>query len=217
MKIDIHTHHIDKKVNDIAIINQYPLEANNTLPYFSVGIHPWYINEKRIEEELSFMEKHLKLNNCLAIGECGLDKKTQTPLDIQIKVFTEQLLLAEKYKKAVILHVVSAYQEIIAIKKELKLSIPLIVHGFNKNMQVAESLLKNGFYLSFGKALITYSKLSEVFISIPSDRIFLETDNSLDITIDEVYQKALTLRPDIEQQIEKNFSSVFTNNYNSIS
>lgn len=217
MKIDIHTHHTAQKVNDIAIVNQYPFETNRKLPYFSVGIHPWYINEDLIDEELLLIEKYLQLDNCVAIGECGLDKKTKTPLEVQIKVFTEQLLLAEKYKKAVILHVVSAYQEIIAIKKELNLSISLIVHGFNKNMQVAESLVKNGFYLSFGQALLTNSKLSEVFVAVPNDRIFLETDDKIDITIDEVYQKALSIRPDIEQQIEKNFSSVFTNNYNSIS
>ena len=65
----------------------------------------------------------MKDASCLALGECGLDKKVQTPLDLQQEVFERQLTLAEKYKKPVIIHCVAAFQELIAIKKKLKLSV----------------------------------------------------------------------------------------------
>lgn len=209
MKIDIHTHHQNGQSDLLAIVNQYPSQINLELPYFSIGIHPWYIKEDKVEAELGQIEKTIVLSNCLAIGECGLDKKGTIPLELQIKVFRQQLLLAEKYKKAVILHVVSAYQEVIALKKEMQITVPLIVHGFAKNKQVAESLYKNGFYVSFGKALVLNEKMKEVLLSVPKNYIFLETDNAEDITIEQVYKAGANAQFDIEQVVRQNFENVF--------
>lgn len=209
MKINIHTHHITGQKGIVEIVNQYPTTLDNTLSAYSVGIHPWYINEECIEEELALLEQQIQGVNCLAIGECGIDKKINISLNVQIDVFKKQLLLAEKYKKAVILHVVSAYQEVIAIKKELNITVPLIIHGFNKKQQVAESLWKNGFYLSFGKHLIYNEALRDTFVQVPREQIFLETDDVEEITIAEVYEVAEQLDKDIERQIEKNYKTVF--------
>lgn len=208
MKINLHTHTFTDSKNGIEIVNQYPDRLDTSIRYFSVGIHPWYIVENKIEKELQLMKETLNHPNCLAIGECGLDKKNDLPLKIQVEVFKKQLKLAEKYKKAVILHVVSAYQEIISLKKEMKISNPLIIHGFNKKKQVAESLWKNGFYLSFGKALVDNEQVQEAFLNTPENHVFLETDDS-DVTIEAVYEKAIALKPNIEMLIEKNFSKLF--------
>jgi TatD DNase family protein len=204
----LHTHTFTDSKSGIEIVNQYPDRLDTSIRYFSVGIHPWYIVENKIEKELQLMKETLNHPNCLAIGECGLDKKIDLPLKIQIEVFKKQLKLAEKYKKAVILHVVSAYQEIISLKKETKISNPLIIHGFNKKKQVAESLWKNGFYLSFGKALVDNEQVQEAFLNTPENHVFLETDDS-DVTIEAVYEKAIALKPNIEMLIEKNFSKLF--------
>ncbi|WP_121966024.1 TatD family hydrolase [Myroides sp. N17-2] len=209
MKINIHTHHSTGQKEIVEIVNQYPTTLDNTLSAYSVGIHPWYINEEHIEEELALLEQQIQGVNCLAIGECGIDKKINISLNVQLDVFKKQLLLAEKYKKAVILHVVSAYQEVIAIKKELNITVPLIIHGFNKKQQVAESLWKNGFYLSFGKHLIYNEALRDTFAQVPREQIFLETDDAEEITIVEVYEVAEQLGKDIERQIEKNYKTVF--------
>ncbi|TDS58852.1 TatD family hydrolase [Myroides indicus] len=208
MKINLHTHTFTDSKNGIEIVNQYPNRLDTSIKYFSVGIHPWYIVENKIEKELQLMKETLNHPNCLAIGECGLDKKIDLPLKIQVEVFKKQLKLAEKYKKAVILHVVSAYQEIISLKKEMKISNPLIIHGFNKKKQVAESLWKNGFYLSFGKALVDNEQVQEAFLNTPENHVFLETDDS-EVTIEAVYEKAIALKPNIEMLIEKNFSKLF--------
>ncbi|MEK6451416.1 MULTISPECIES: TatD family hydrolase [unclassified Myroides] len=209
MKINLHTHHSTNLFEGIEIVNQYPMQVNVAVPHYSVGIHPWYIEETSWQKELPVLEEQLLQANCLAIGECGLDKKIAIPLELQIKVFSAQLLLAEKYKKAVILHLVSAYQEVIALKKELHISVPLIVHGFNKNKQVADSLIKNGFYLSFGKVLLSKPALVEVFQAMPKEKVFLETDDAKDVSIEAVYHKAMTVAPDIEAQIEANFREIF--------
>ena len=208
MKYNLHTHHRCKDADTLAIVSQDLLAVDLSIPHFSLGIHPWYITPTLIEEQLHFIESQLHHPNCLAIGECGLDKKIGIPLALQEEVLVRQLLLAEKYKKAVILHVVSAYQEIIALKKRLKLTVPLVVHGFNKHQQVAESLWKNGIYLSFGQALLYNTQLQETFVAVPQAFLFLETDDVQEITIADIYAKAETLRPAIGEIVASNFKRI---------
>jgi TatD DNase family protein len=54
--------------------------------------------------------------------------------------------------KPVVIHCVAAFQEVIQIKSKLSITVPLI--SWIKNKQVAEQLIANGFYLSFGKYLL---------------------------------------------------------------
>lgn len=210
MFFNLHTHSHNAQENVLAVVNQYPNEVDATLPYFSVGIHPWYIDEEKNKAYLKIIEDKVQFSNCLAVGECGLDKRIELPLSKQQDIFEKQLRIAENYKKPVILHCVSAYQEVISIKKELKISVPMIIHGFSKNYQTAKSLLDHGFYLSFGKYLFRNPELSEVFARIPNDAFFLETD-TIEETIFEVYQKAEHIKKiNVEQQVENNFRTVFS-------
>ncbi len=209
MFYNLHTHKKTQLSDVLEIVNQYPKEFDNNVSFFSIGIHPWHINPQSIDEELNVIDEKLQLNNCLALGECGLDKRIETPIELQLQVFEKQLLLAKKHKKPVILHCVSAYQEVIKVKKSMKIETPMIIHGFSKNWQVAKSLLDNGFYLSFGKYLLRNPELSSVFAQVPNERIFLETD-TVEETIIEVYKKALEIKnSDIEKQVEDNFRTVF--------
>ncbi len=209
MHYNIHTHHFSNNIEIVEFVNQYPNEVNIELPNFTVGIHPWHLNETTFLEDLIVIEHAIQQPNCKAVGECGLDKRIETSIEIQKKILIPQLLLAEKYKKPVILHCVAAYQEIIEIKKELKLTIPMVIHGFSKNSQVAESLIKNGFYLSFGKYLLLNLELENVLKTIPLNQLFLETD-MIDQTIFEVYSKAESvLNIDLKPIIEENYNRVF--------
>lgn len=209
---NLHTHNFTNSEDILELVNQYPSEFDNTIPFYSIGIHPWKIEESNISIELSIVESKLQLDNCLAVGECGLDKRIETPLDIQISVFEKQLQLAEKHKKPVVIHCVAAFQEVIEIKKRLQISVPMLIHGFSKNEQIANQLIQKGFYLSFGKYLLRNPEMEIVFKSVPNNKFFLETD-TMEEGIQEVYNfaakyKNLTLE-DIQDQIDKNFKSVF--------
>src|SRR6476659_1556692 len=135
---NFHTHKIRNQKDVLELVNQYPQEFDETIPFYSIGIHPWYIVEDRISEDLETISKVLLLDNCLALGECGIDKRVETPLQIQMEVFEAQLKLAQKHQKPVVIHCVAAFQEVIEIKKRLKISVPMIIHGFSKNEQVAQ-------------------------------------------------------------------------------
>lgn len=207
-----HTHKFTDKPNVLELVNQYPQEFDPGIPYYSIGIHPWYIVEERLESDLEIIETKIQQKNCLAVGECGLDKRIEIPMDLQIKVFEKQLLLAQKYNKAVVIHCVAAFQEVIEIKKSLKISVPMIIHGFSKSEQLAKQLVDNGFYISFGKYLVQNPELESVFVSIPNSRFFLETD-TIDDTIDEVYALAAKYKnmtvSKLQQQVAINFDTVF--------
>ncbi len=209
--IDIHTHNQSKQNSVTTILNCYP-NSKDFSTLFSIGIHPWHINDKETTKELLFIEEKLQLSNCLAIGECGLDKLIDVDFEYQIKVFKKQIKLSEQYKKPLIIHCVKAYQEIICLKKELKPKQPWIIHGFNKNYQTALSLIKNEIFLSFGKSLMVSSKLQEVFFQIPLQKVFFETDTTI-INVEEVYKKGAIIKSleinKIKEVIYQNFNNIF--------
>lgn len=209
---NLHTHSFTNNSDILELVNQYPWDFKKDIPNYSIGIHPWYIDESRVEADLKTIEKKLQLKECLALGECGLDKRIEIPLELQIQVFEKQILLAEKYKKPLILHLVAAFDELIEIKNRLKITVPIIIHGFSKNEQVAKHLIDNGFHLSFGKYLIQNPEMKVVFKNIPNDKFFLETD-TINETLEEVYQLAAKYKNiKIEELIEiinSNFKTVF--------
>jgi len=212
---NLHTHNFTNAPDILEMVNQYPATFDVHIPYYSIGIHPWKIDENTIDAELAIIASKLELENCLAVGECGLDKRIYTPFDVQIPVLERQLLLAEKYGKPAVIHCVAAFQELIEIKNRLEISVPMIIHGFSKSAALAKQLLENGFYLSFGKYLMRNPELEAVFKSVPDDRFFLETD-TIEEGIREVYALAATYKKisldELKQIINANFRFVFTNN-----
>lgn len=211
---NLHTHVGSNRDHVLDVVNQYPLELDITIPFYSVGIHPWYIKEENIAQELIIIEEQLQQPNCLALGECGLDKRIEVPFSLQVEVFEKQLLLAQRYNKPVIIHCVKAFQEVIACRKNTNTTVPMIIHGFSKNKTVAQQLIKNGFYLSFGKYLLRNPALETVFTAVPENKIFLETD-TIEETIEQVYALAAYYKKieleKLEQIITTNFNTVFKN------
>ncbi|WP_291118538.1 TatD family hydrolase [Flavobacterium sp. UBA6135] len=212
---NLHTHQFTNQEDILELVNQYPWEFDETIPFYSIGIHPWYSDESRLSSDLEIIDQKLALENCLALGECGLDKRIEIPIEIQKKIFKPQILIAEKHQKPLVLHCVAAFQEIIQIKKEQNVTVPMIIHGFSKNEQTAKQLLDNGFYLSFGKYLLRNPELKSVFQSVPNDKFFLETD-TVDESLEEVYALAANYKntevEEIKSIVKTNFEKVFLRN-----
>tara|TARA_R110002126_G_scaffold142037_3_gene287549 strand:+ start:3052 stop:3696 length:645 start_codon:yes stop_codon:yes gene_type:complete len=209
--VDIHTHQKNIAENVFSIENKYPTSTDFSQP-FSIGIHPWFIKKESLQNELLFVQEKLHHKNCMALGECGLDKISEIDIALQKLVFRKQIQLSEEYKKPLIIHCVKAFQDIIEIKKEMKPSQIWVLHGFNKNSQVAERLLKNGIILSFGAGIINHKKLQEVAFNIPISSILLETDTA-EIPIEKVYQKMAAIKninlETLTSEIKQNFKSIF--------
>lgn len=209
---NLHTHQFTNQADVLELVNQYPQEFDDAFPNYSIGIHPLFINENRLESDFQILEQKVVLPECLAIGECGLDKRSETSFEVQQLVFEKQLALAEKHQKPVVIHCVAAFQELIEIKKRLKISVPLIIHGFSKKIELAKQLIDNGFYVSFGKNLLRNPELESVFKSIPNDRFLLETDMVTE-GIQEVYALAAKYKNstvnEIQEIVNANYTTIF--------
>ncbi len=211
---NLHTHQYSDQAEVLELVNQYPQEFDDTIPFYSIGIHPLFIDENRLESDFEILQQKVVLPVCLAIGECGLDKRSETSFEVQQSVLEKQLIIAERYQKPVVIHCVAAFQELIEIKKRLKITTPIIIHGFSKKVELAQQLLDNGFYVSFGKNLLRNPELESVFISIPNDRFLLETD-LIEEGIQDVYAlaakyKGLELR-ELQEMVNANYDKILNN------
>lgn len=164
---------------------------------FSVGIHPNQV-AKNLEMPLKLVTEMATSPNCVTIGECGLDGLITVSEDLQKKAFHLQIDLANKLKKPLIIHCVRRFQEIIDAKRLSE--TPMIIHGFNRKKELADRLFNDGFYLSFGKALLRNVSLQQILKSAPADRFFLETD-AADLDIAELYGVAAQCRQISEDEL----------------
>ena len=212
--INVHTHLAqDENVINIQHVHAGELDEETSKGLFSVGFHPWYIQESSWKEKLEKMRTEVKHPAVLAIGESGLDKVYETPFSLQVDVFTAMIELSEATKKPLIIHCVRSFQEIIELHKKIKPQLPWIIHGFNRNQNIASSLLDQGIMLSFGAEVMKQeSPILEVLKNIPSTDFFLESDNK-EISMDELYSKAASIRnenvEDMKVILFNNFKTVF--------
>lgn len=213
--IDFHTHKSENENNVISIKNIFPSENNiidkSNFRLFSTGLHPSFISSE-YEKELAINKNLIKDKGFVSVGEIGLDRLTKTDFKLQEEVFKTQVEIAQVINKPIIIHCVRAFPELIRILKQLKITVPVIFHGFNSNLQIAKELIKNGYYFSFGYDLLKpASNAAKTIKNIPREKIFLETDDK-DVSIQEIYMKAselLDIQLDILlSQVHNNFKSV---------
>ena len=210
--IDIHTHKTASEPGSVAIRNIlsdfYDLPRGGCC---SVGLHPWYLKAGESDQLPQALIHAAKSPHVLAIGECGLDTRCDTPMELQRWVFIRQIELACAVRKPLILHCVRAFDEALSILNKSKVSVPVMFHGFCRSEQLAQQIIGEGHLLSFGRHLLT-NTVGEVFRKLPGDRVFLETDDAV-IPISDIYAMAAeilgkdigTLADDIEQRFKQIF------------
>lgn len=184
-------------------------ENNPVDLWYSAGIHPQDIHVEQIENQFKWLESAAVAENCFAIGECGLDSLVNVDMKIQEEVFSRQIQLANEIQKPLIIHCVRKFYEVISFRKKSEQA--MIIHGFNKKQSVADDLIKNNFYLSFGKAVLDHLSLQDTLKKVPLDKLFLETDDD-DFDIKELYQKVSEIRKismeQIQLQIKENLDTI---------
>ena len=134
------------------------------------------------------MLKNAGDKNVAAIGEAGYDKLKGPPVDLQRKIFEEQVKISEEYGKPLVIHCVRSWDELLASHKKLKPAMPWLVHGFRGKKELARQLISRRMYLSFWFDFILRPESAELLRSLPRERIFMETDGS-GVSIKDVYQK----------------------------
>jgi len=145
--------------------------------YASVGVHP-HDSKSMDDETVGVLEKLLSHPKAVAVGEIGLDYHYDfSPRDVQKKRFREQLELARRLDKPVIIHEREALQDTLEAVREYS-DLNGVFHCFSGSWETAKIILDFGWYISF-TGVITFKnarRALEVIEKMPADRIMLETD-----------------------------------------
>ncbi len=208
--IDIHTHQIIADSSILQVFNQIIGQQDVSNSIKTNGIHPWYINQD-LKQQLALLEHYAKQPNSIAIGECGLDKLASTNWEVQIEAFKEQILLANRLNKPLVIHCVKAYEEVFQQLKQFQVAVPVFFHGVNKKNTLIESLVKKGYYVGLG-AFILHGRHDDLIAKIDLTKIFLETDDQ-SISIVDIYSYFSRIRKisieQLKEQLVQNFEEVF--------
>lgn len=229
---DVHTHIPDESGEVKSVLNLFP-EDELTGEMFSVGVHPWFTNKLDVERQLKLLRQKAVSENCVAIGECGLDRPAfcrsgdgssedavTRGFEFQSELFKKQVGIANLADKPLLIHCVRAFPELLHIRKSIPHSTPWIIHGFRGSKEIADSLIKEEIYMSFGKSISDTApsnrKIQELFRKLPDSVILLETDNVDEPTLDirDVYRAASKIRgisiSDLQEIIQSNIKRIFS-------
>ncbi len=164
---------------------------------YSTGIHPWYLTPENHNHLLRSVLKLANLPSVIAIGEAGFDKLRGPSIELQQKTFEEQVIVANEYRKPVVIHCVKAWDELLSAYKRLKPRTFWLIHGFRGKKETALQLLSRGMYISFWFDFIMREESADLIRALPKERIFLETDGA-EVDIRDIYNKvAFDLRIEV--------------------
>lgn len=164
-----------------------------------VGIHPW----EAAEGDLATVREHV--GSAQVVGEIGLDY-LHPDRDAQLRLFEQQLQLAETTGKPVVLHCVKAFEETMAVLERFHLHA-VIFHGFIGSPEQAARAVAAGYFLSFGPRSLRSPRTVRALESTPPQRLFLETDDE-PATIESVYAAVARL---LEMPLDRLKAIIYTN------
>lgn len=208
--IDFHRHSGQSTLENSISIQSIDLTEKESSSYFTIGKHPWKVDRLLRDVELLDLENRSKSASCLALGEMGLDKLHLDTFEVQMSVFVQQLEIADRAQKPVIIHCVKAFDELLVIKNQFPSIDRWAIHGFNKNIALANQLINAGFYISINPLKI--KRAAELISALPLDRLFLETDDSL-LSIADAYIRTSEILgievSELSLQMNKNAQTFF--------
>ncbi|POG22247.1 TatD family deoxyribonuclease [Aeromonas bestiarum] len=157
----------------MALAEQYPGIT------YGLGIHPWYVGTQT-QGALTRLQALLAARppGLVAVGECGLDLRSQVPQEGQLTWFEAQIRLAMEHELPLIVHSVRANDTVAKILRRFKPARGGVIHAFSGSLQQAQAFWQLGFRLGIG-GVISYeraNKTREAIRDMPLEALLLETD-----------------------------------------
>jgi len=153
-------------------------DAHPDLCKSMMGLHPTYVKET-YKKDLEVIYEWFNKRNYVGVGEIGMDlywdKSTQS---WQEEALLTQIGWAIEKNLPVSIHSRSATQEVIQLLKPYKGKVSGVFHCFSESKELADEIIKLGFYLGIG-GVVTFKKagIADVIAEIGLDRVVLETDS----------------------------------------
>ncbi|HGO5824477.1 TPA: TatD family hydrolase [Mannheimia haemolytica] len=155
------------------------LTAHRNDVSLSCGVHPLNVEDEPFDYEKLF--QFAQDPKVVAIGETGLDYHyTPETKALQQSLFVQQIEIANKLNKPLIIHSRSARQDTMDILEQHHAEkCGGVLHCFTEDWTMAKRALDIGFYISIS-GIITFrnaEELREVVRKVPLDRLLVETDS----------------------------------------
>lgn len=146
----------------------------------TAGIHPHQAVEAPDDVRASLLPFY-RQDKVVAVGEVGLDYHYDfAPVDIQQRIFREQIRLACEVGLPLIIHNRESDDDVVRIlKEEDARQVGGVFHCFWADAETAKAALEMGFYLGVGGP-VTFKNtddLRSILKEIPLDRLLVETDS----------------------------------------
>lgn len=156
-------------------VSDYPLFF-----YPMMGLHPTSVTSQW-QRQLEEVERELRLDNYVAVGEIGIDLYWDTTLkEAQIAAFEEQLRWSADMNLPVSIHFRNATEEVIrCIHRVGASSLRGVFHSFGGSRDELEAILALGNFMVGINGVVTFKNagISETLKYCPVDRLVLETDS----------------------------------------
>lgn len=162
--------------------------------YAAIGLHPIHSTKSHHDEkefgeggkeftsrgevfDAAKYEALAQSPKVVAIGECGLDyyRLEEDTKKTQEETFVQQIEMANRLNKPLMLHIRNAYEDSLALLKA-HAKVKGDVHFFAGDWNIAKQFLDFGFTLSFTGVLTFARDYDEVVRNAPLDMLLTETD-----------------------------------------
>jgi TatD DNase family protein len=147
--------------------------------WWTAGVHPHDAAEYDPLRDAPAIEAAMH-EGAVAVGECGLDYHyDHSPRSQQRRAFADQLAIAQRTGRAVVVHTREAVDDTIAMVREAGAAgVRGVLHCFGGPAPLAEAALAVGWYCSFS-GIITFKKWDDLALlrMIPEDRLLVESDS----------------------------------------
>jgi TatD DNase family protein len=156
------------------------LAATREGVYCMAGVHPH--DAKDTPDD--YLDRIASLGagpDCVAIGEIGLDYHyNYSPPEDQRRVFAEQLVLAARLGKTIVIHTREAFDDTMSILADSPADLSRAVfHSFSEGPVCVTRVLEARATVSFS-GIVTFSRADDIQRSarlVPADRLLVETDS----------------------------------------
>lgn len=169
---------VGSTLESIARVRQLADTHDNL--YGALGIHPSECAPMTDADLASIEEQIVADPKIVAVGEIGLDYYWPEPdHDLQQHWFREQIRMAIRIGRPIIVHSRDAAQDTMTILKEEHAErCGGVIHCYSYSKEMAMEFIAMGFYIGLG-GVVTFKnarKAKEVAAAIPMERLVLETD-----------------------------------------